>query len=118
MKRLLFIGALSGAGAREAYAQTMATMTRQMVELKLFNRATVSSYNLYTEGLDSISVVGEKEYLLHVNYFQSLDELSPNIGVDQKKIARLKFLVDEIKTLLYDETPAAARINGRLALPH
>ena len=121
MKRLLFIGALSGAGAKEAHSQTIATMTAQLNELQVFNRSMVSGYHLMSEGLDSIGTIDEKEYLLHVNYFQSLSEIDRSIGVNQEKIATLNKLLLQIKALLYDEvdeTAAPARYSRRLALPH
>jgi len=117
MKRLLFIGALSGAGARQAHSQAIAAMTEQLVELNLFNRSTVNGYNLLSSGLDSIEAVNDREYLLHVNYFQSLDALNPSLGVDPEKVKRLNKLLLEIKALLYDEAPVAAGTNRRLALP-
>jgi hypothetical protein len=117
MKRLLFIGALSGAGAREAHSQTMATMTEQLVQLKVFNRSTIAGYNLLSTGLDTIRAENDREYLLHVNYFQSLDALNPSLGVDPEKIKRLNSLILEIKTLLYDEAPAPAGNARRLTLP-
>jgi hypothetical protein len=117
MKRLLFIGALSGAGAREAHSQTIAAMTEQLAELKVFNRTTVAGYHLLSSGLDTISTVNDREYLLHVNYFQSLDALNPGLGVDAEKVRRLNSLILDIKALLYDEAPVPARATGRLALP-
>ncbi len=117
MKRLLFIGALSGAGAKEAHSQTIAAMTEQLVELNLFNRSTTSGYHLLSSGLDTIQAVNDREYLLHVNYFQSLDALNPSLGVDAEKVKRLNSLILDIKALLYDETPAAVGTAGRLALP-
>lgn len=116
MKRLLFIGALSGAGAKEAHAQTIATMTEQLVELKVFNKSMVAGYHLLSNGLDSISTAQGDEYLLHVNYFHSLDVPDPSLGVDPEKVKRLKKLVQEIKELLYDETPSPARNGKRLAV--
>jgi hypothetical protein len=104
MKRLLFIGALSGAGAQTAHSQTIAAMTEQLIELKLFERSTLNSYQLMSSGLDSIGKVTNNEYLLHVNYFTSLDELNPNLGVDQATIKKLNDLVLEIKNLLYGQT--------------
>ena len=117
MKRLLFIGALSGANARAAHAQTIAAMTEQLVELNAFNRATVSGYHLLSNGLDSIGTVNEREYLLHVNWFQSLDVLNPNLGVDPARIKKLNNLILDIKELLYDETLSPARPAVGLALP-
>jgi hypothetical protein len=117
MKRLLFIGALSGAGARTAHSQSIAAMTEQLVELNLFNRSTVSGYHVLSSGLDSIGTINDREYLLHVNYFQSLDALNPGLGVDAEKVKRLNNLMLDIKALLYDETPIAAGTAGRLALP-
>ncbi len=104
MKRLLFIGALSGAGAHTAHSQTIAAMTEQLIELKLFERTTLNSYQLMSGGLDSIGQSTEDEYLLHVNYFSSLDELNPNLGVDPATIKKLNDLVLEIKQLLYEQT--------------
>jgi hypothetical protein len=117
MKRLLFIGALSGANARAAHAQTIAAMTEQLVELNAFNRSTVAGYHLLSGGLDSVGTVNEREYLLHVNFFQSLDVLNPNLGVDEGRIKKLNTLILDIKELLYDETLSPARLTGRLALP-
>jgi hypothetical protein len=118
MKRLLFIGALSGANARAAHTQTIAAMTEQLVELNLFKRSAVSGYHLLSSGLDTIGTINEREYLLHVNYFQSLDALNPSLDVDPDKIKRLNNLILDIKALLYDENPAVAAPNGRrLALP-
>ncbi len=116
MKRLLFIGALSGTGAREAHSQTIAAMTEQLAELRVFNRSTVAGYQLLSSGLDTIGTVDDREYLLHVNYFQSLDALNPSLGVDAEKVKRLNSLILDIKALLYDETPSAARTAGRLSL--
>ena len=104
MKRLLFIGVLSGAGARTAHSQTIATMTEQLIELKLFERSTVNSYQLMSGGLDSIGQITNDEYLLHVNYFSSLDNLNPNLGVDPATIKKLNALVVEIQKLLYAQT--------------
>ena len=117
MKRLLFIGALSGAGARAAHAQTIAAMTEQLVELNLFRRSTMTGYHVLSSGLDSIGMINDQEYLLHVNYFQSLDLVNPSLGVDPAKAKRLNNLLLEIKALLYDETPVAAGTARRLALP-
>jgi hypothetical protein len=117
MKRLLFIGALSGAGARQAHSQTIAAMTEQLVELNLFKRSTMNGYHVLSSGLDSIGTINDQEYLLHVNYFQSLDALNPSLGVDAEKVKRLNILMLEIKALLYDEIPVAAGTAGRLALP-
>jgi|ERR1700683_2762395 hypothetical protein len=102
MKRLLFIGALSGAGAHAAHSQTLAAMTEQLIELKLFEHSTINSYQLMSSGLDSIGQITEDEYLLHVNYFSSLDDLNSNLGVDQATIKKLNALVLEIKKLLYE----------------
>src|SRR5580692_5580509 len=104
MKRLLFIGALSGAGAHTAHSQTIAAMTEQLIELKLFERSTLNSYQLMSSGLDSIGQSANGEYLLHVNYFSSLDELNPNLGIDPAITKKLNDLVSEIKNLLYEQT--------------
>jgi hypothetical protein len=117
MKRLLFFGALSGAGARAAHSQTIAAMTEQLVELNLFKRSTVTGYHVLSSGLDSIGTINDREYLLHVNYFQSLDALNPNLDVDPEKVKRLNQLMLDIKALLYDETPIAAGTDRRIALP-
>lgn len=117
MKRLLFIGALSGAGARAAHSQTIAAMTEQLVELNLFRRSTMTGYHVLSSGLDSIGTMNDREYLLHVNYFQSLDLVNPNILANSEKVKRLNILMLEIKALLYDEAPVAAGTTGRLALP-
>jgi hypothetical protein len=118
MKRLLFIGALSGVNARVAHAQTIAAMTEQLVELNMFKRSAVTGYHLLSSGLDTIGTINDREYLLHVNYFQSLNELNPSFDVDPEKIQRLNNLILDIKALLYDESPAtAARSGRRLALP-
>jgi hypothetical protein len=100
MKRLLFIGALAGAGAKTAHSQTIAAMTEQLIELKLFERSTINSYQQMSDGLDSIGKINQGEYLLHVNYFSSLDQLNPNLGVDPATIKKLNDLVLEIKKLL------------------
>jgi hypothetical protein len=102
MKRLLFIGALSGAGAHAAHSQTIAALTEQLIELKLFERSTLNSYQLMSTGLDSIGQITDDEYLLHVNYFSSLDELNPNLGVDPATVKKLNDLVLEIKKLLHE----------------
>jgi hypothetical protein len=118
MKRLLFIGALSGVNARFAHAQTIAAMTEQLVELNVFKRSAVAGYHLLSSGLDTIGAINEREYLLHVNYFQSLDALNPSLNVDPEKIKRLNKLILDIKALMYDEIPSAAVGNARrLALP-
>jgi hypothetical protein len=104
MKRLLFIGALSGAGAHAAHSQTIEAMTEQLIELKLFERNTLNSYQLMSDGLDSIGQTTDDVYLLHVNYFSSLDELNPNLGVDPSTIKKLNDLVLQIKQLLYEQT--------------
>jgi hypothetical protein len=116
MKRLLFIGALSGAGAKAAHSQTIETITAQLIQLKLFNRSTVSGYHLMSNGLDSIGTIDGNEYVLHANYFHTLDAPNPNFGVDPEKIKRLNNLILEIKALLYDEASPSAKPVGRIAL--
>ncbi|HET6253284.1 MAG TPA: hypothetical protein VFE32_04395 [Puia sp.] len=102
MKRLLFIGALTGAGVRTVNAQTIAAMAEQINQLKLFEHSTVAGYHMASNGLDSIGRINEAEYLLHVNYFNSLDAANPNIGVDPAMIKKLNSLVLEIKNLLHE----------------
>ena len=94
MKRLLFYCRLIRvAETHTAHSQTIAAMTEQLIELKLFERSTLNSYQLMSGGLDSIGQITEDEYLLHVNYFSSLDELNPNLGVDPAIIKKLNDLV-------------------------
>jgi hypothetical protein len=96
--------ALWGAGTFTADSQTIEAMTAQLIELKLFERSTADGYQLMTSGVDSIGQITENEYQFHQNYFGSLDELNPNLGVDPATIKKLNDLVLEIKNLLYEQT--------------
>jgi hypothetical protein len=102
MKTIFLIGALWGAGGFAAHSQTIAAMTEQLIELKIFEQTTANGYQLMGAGVDSIGQITDAEYQLHLNYFGSLDLVNPNLNADPSIIDELNNLALEIKKLLYD----------------
>ena len=102
MKKIFLIGAFWGAGALAAHSQAIATMTEQLIELKLYEQTTANGYQLMGSGVDSIGQITDAEYQLHSNYFGSLASINPNLGVDPSIIDELNNLALQIKKLLYD----------------
>jgi hypothetical protein len=102
MKKIFLIGALVGGWTLHARSQTITAMAEQLVELKLLEHDTQDGYQVMATGVDSIGEITDAEYQLHLNYFGSLDSISPNLGVDPSIIVELNNLALQIKKLLYD----------------
>ena len=79
MKQQIILCIIIATGGFTAHAQTVTTMTEQLVVLHSLQQSLQKGYTLVTHGLQNIGDHQDSEYQEHKQHFNSLYSINPNI---------------------------------------
>ncbi len=85
MKQKIILCIILATGSFTAHAQTVQTMTEQLVVLHSLRESLQKGYTLVTHGLQNIGDHQDGEYQEHKEYFNSLYSINPNIYSPSKQ---------------------------------